>query len=175
MRTWPLLLLLTALLSGCGYRDFQQLDAERLSAWQTLLPLEQQRAALALTLLASTRALPGIEAAALARLDDARKRALADAPAATPLPADALLLRHVETHAALAQALTPVLLRARGAPGLSPLVGQFDAIDNRIAVAYSRYNLATQRHNALLMSFPSNLTALGLGLQPRAALPPARP
>ena len=51
MRPCSLVLLLCVFLSGCGYRDFQQLDAERQAAWSALTPLYQQRTALVANLL----------------------------------------------------------------------------------------------------------------------------
>lgn len=171
MRPWRLALLLTVFLSGCGYRDFQQLDAERQAAWSALAQLYQQRTALITNLLAATRTLPGLEAAQLSRLAEARNRAAA-LPAAPTLPEDAALLQgHAATQAALGAALAPVLQAARRAPGLLPMVGQFEGLENRITVARNRYSLATRDYNRLLDSFPSNLTARAMGRSPRPVLP----
>ena len=170
MLRWPLLILLiAALLSGCGQQEFRQLEAERQSAWQNLQALQAQRAALALNLLASTRALPSLPAIDFTRLERARRQTL-DLPASSPddLPA---LQRALQAQLELTQALAPVLAQARLQPGLLPLAQQFEALDNSLRVAQQRYQLATQRHNQLLASFPSSLTARVQGLQPRALLP----
>lgn len=170
MLRWPLLLLLAALLGGCGSQDYRQLAAERLSAWQSLQALQAQRASLALNLLSSTRALPGLPATAFTQLERARLQTLA-LPASSSPDDLALLQQAVQAHADLTRALGPVLAQARQQPGLQPLAGQFEALDNRIRVAQQRYQLATQRHNQLLARFPSSLTARVLGLQPHALLP----
>jgi LemA protein len=174
MRRWQFALLLTALLTGCGYRDFQQLDEERQAAWQALAPLEQQRTALLANLLTSARALPGFDANQLARLADARAQVLA-LPQLAGLPDSVQLQRHGTAQAGLSKALAPVLQQVRQAQGLQALANQLDALENQIRVAGNRYNLATERYNALLGSFPSSLTARFKGLQPRPALPAFRP
>lgn len=171
MRPCSLVLLLCVFLSGCGYRDFQQLDAERQAAWSALTPLYQQRTALVANLLSAARALPGLDPALLAGLAQARQQAGAQ-PSAPALPDDAAqLLAHAAAQAALTATLAPVLQAARRAPGLLPMMGQFEGLENRITVARNRYSLATQQYNALLDSFPSSLTARVTGLTPRPALP----
>lgn len=168
MRRWQLVLLFTVFLTGCGYRDFQQLEADRHAAWQALVPLLQQRTALVANLLTSARVQPGVDAAQLSRLAEARARVLALPP--TPdLPDDAQLPGHATAQIALTNALAPVLQQVRRAPGLLPLANQLEGLDNRIAVARNSYDLATQRHNALLERFPSSLTARIMGLQARPA------
>lgn len=170
MRPWRLALLLTVLLSGCGYRDFQQLDAERQAAWSALTPLYQQRTALVTTLLNAARTLPGVAPEQLSRLAQAHA-AVAALPAPAALPENSPGLQsHAAAEAALTTALAPVLQAARRAPGLVPMAGQFDGLENRITVARNRYGLATQQYNALLGSFPASLTARVMGLAPRPAL-----
>ncbi|MFN4361737.1 MAG: LemA family protein [Hylemonella sp.] len=169
MLRWPLLFLLAILLGGCGSQEYRQLASERQSAWQSLQSLQAQRAGLALNLLASARALPGVPAAAFAQLERARLQTLA-LPASSPDDL-ATLQQAVQTHTALTQALAPVLTQARQQPGLQPLAWQFEALNNSIRVAQQRYQLATQRHNQLLARFPSSVTARLQGLQPHALLP----
>lgn len=169
MLRWPLPILFAILLSGCGLQEFRQLEAERHAAWQQLQALQAQRAALALNLLASTRALPSVPAADFTRLERARQQALT-------LPADSpddltALQRRLPIQAEMSQALAPLLSQARLQSGLLPLVQQFDALHNGLRVAQQRYQLATQRHNQLLASFPASLTARVQGLQPHALLP----
>ena len=164
-----LLLFLITLLGGCGSQEFSQLQAERQAAWQELQALQQQRTALTRNLLASTRALPAIPAAQFANLERARGQA-AVLPPANPDNVVALQ-RQLQTQAELAQALNPLLEQARRQTGLQALAQQFDALDNRMRVAQQRYQLATRRHNQLLASFPSSLTARVQGLQPQALLP----
>ena len=169
MLRWPFFLLLAALLGGCGWQDYRQLAAERQSAWLRLQSLQAQRASLALNLLSSARALPTVPPSALTQLERTRQQTLA-LPASSPDDL-AQLQRALQTHGALTQALAPVLAQARLQPGLLPLAQQFEALDNAIRVAQQRYQLATQRHNQLLASFPSSLTARVQGLQPHALLP----
>lgn len=164
-----LLLLLTALLSGCGSQEFRQLQAERQAAWQELQALQQQRTALTRNLLASARALPAVPPAQFARLEQARGQSAA-LPASDPDDV-AALQRQLQTQAELALALRPLLDEARRQPGLQALAQQFEGLDNRMRVARQRYQLATRRHNQLLASFPASLTARVQGLQPQALLP----
>jgi len=175
MRSRLLVVLLLVLLSGCGYRDFQQLDAERQAAWSVLTPLYEQRTALVTNLLTASRALPGMDPVQLDRLAEARAQ-VASLPATPALPEDATQLqRHMAAQAALSAALSPVVQVARRAPGLLPLSGQFDGLENRLTVARNRYELATQRYNSLVDSFPASLTARVLGLGPRPVLSSNRP
>ena len=170
MLRWPLLILITALLGGCGQQEFRQLYAERQAAWQSLQTLQAQRAALALNLLASTRALPSVPAADFTRLERARGQTLA--LPANSSPDDLIAMqRTLQAQAELTQALAPLLAQARQQAGMLPMTQQFEALDNRTRVAQQRYQLATQRHNQLLASFPSSLTARVQGLQPHALLP----
>ena len=164
-----LLLLSAVLLSACGSQEFRQLQTERQAAWQELQALQQQRTALIRNLLASTRALPAVPAAQFVRLEQARGQAAA---LPTSNPDDVLALqRQLQTQAELALALRPLLEEARRQPGLQALAQQFDALDNRMRVAQQHYQLATRRHNQLLASFPTSLTARLQGLQPQALLP----
>ena len=170
MLRWPLLILTAALLGGCGQQEFRQLEAERQAAWQSLQALQAQRATLALNLLASTRALSSLSAADFTRLERARSET--QALPASSSPDDLVALqRTLQAHTELTQALTPLLAQARQQAGLLPMTQQFEALDNRTRVAQRRYQLATQRHNQLLASFPTSLTARVQGLQPRALLP----
>lgn len=164
-----LLLFLTVLLCGCGAQEFRQLQAERQAAWQELQTLQQLRTALTRNLLASTRALPAVSATQFANLEQARGQAAA-LPAVNPDDV-AALQRQLQAQAELAQALAPLLEQARRQTGLQALAQQFDSLENRMRVAQQRYQLATRRHNQLLASFPTSLTARVQGLQPQALLP----
>jgi LemA protein len=52
--------------------------------------------------------------------------------------------------------------------GFSDLRVQLEGTENRIAVARNRYIQAVQAYNVLARSFPSNLTAMVFGYQPKA-------
>jgi LemA protein len=160
------ILFLALLLSACGSREFQQLQAGRLMAWSELQTLYQLRAALALNLHNGVR--PPMATDASTRLLRARQQVQQLPP--LPYPDDSAgLQRHVSAQGELGAALLPVLAQARAQPGLQPLLQQFEALDNRIRVQQERYQLATRRYNELLQDFPSSLTARAQG---RVPLPP---
>ena len=78
--------------------------------------------------------------------------------------------RQLQIQTEFALALRPPLEQARRQSGLQAMAQQFDALENRMRVAQQRYQLATRRHNELLASFPTSLTARVQGLQPQALL-----
>jgi LemA protein len=52
--------------------------------------------------------------------------------------------------------------------GFRDLRVQLEGTENRITVARNRYIQAVQQYNVLARSFPSNLTAMVFGYQPKA-------
>ena len=47
------------------------------------------------------------------------------------------------------------------------LQAQLEGTENRIAVARNRYIKAVERYNVAVRQFPSNLTAMAFGFQPK--------
>ncbi len=105
--------------------------------------------ALTRKLLASSRVRPSVPAPQFTRPEQARGQA-ATLPGSNPNDITALQ-RQLQIQTEFALALRPTLEQARRQSGLQ-------------ALAQQRYQLATRRHNQLLASFPTNLTARVQGL-----------
>ena len=170
MRLVHLLLsaLLTLLLSGCGYNDFQRLDEQTKSAWSEVLNQYQRRADLVPNLVATVKGEAAFEQETLTRVVEARARATAIQVTPETLKDPQAMQRFQEAQSGLGSALSRLLAISENYPNLKSNQGfqdlrvQLEGTENRIAVARNRYIQAVQQYNVLVRSFPSNLTAMAL-------------
>lgn len=170
MRLIHLLLsfLLTTLLGGCGYNDFQRLDEQTKSAWSEVLNQYQRRADLVPNLVATVKGEAAFEQETLTRVVEARARATAIQVTPETLNDPQAMQRFQEAQSGLGSALSRLLAVSENYPNLKSNQGfqdlrvQLEGTENRIAVARNRYIQAVQQYNVLVRSFPSNLTAMAL-------------
>jgi LemA protein len=162
-------LLLSTLLGGCGYNEFQRLDEQIKSAWAEVLNQYQRRADLIPNIVATVKGEANFEQETLTKVIEARARA-------TSIQATPELVNNPEAfqkfqaaQGELSGALSRLLVVSEQYPNLKANQGfqdlrvQLEGTENRITVARNRYIKAVQEYNVLARSFPSNLTAMVFG------------
>ena len=174
IQRWALALTLTAALSGCGYNDFQRLDEQTSSAWSEVLNQYQRRADLVPNLVATVKGEASFEQETLARVIEARAKATSIQITPETLKDPQAMQRFQAAQGELGSALSRLLVVSEQYPNLKANQGfadlrvQLEGTENRITVARNRYIQAVQGYNVLARSFPSNLTAMVFGYQPKS-------
>ena len=173
IKRWALALFLIVSLSGCGYNDFQRLDEQTRSAWSEVLNQYQRRADLVPNLVATVKGEASFEQETLTRVIEARAKATSVQVTPETLNDPQAMQRFQAAQGELGSALSRLLVVAEQYPnlktnqGFSDLRVQLEGTENRITVARNRYIQAVQEYNVLARSFPSNLTAMVFGYQPK--------
>ena len=173
IKRWALALFLVVGLSGCGYNDFQRLDEQTRSAWSEVLNQYQRRADLVPNLVATVKGEASFEQETLTRVIEARAKATSVQVTPETLNDPQAMQRFQAAQGELGSALSRLLVVAEQYPnlkanqGFSDLRVQLEGTENRITVARNRYIQAVQDYNVLARSFPSNLTAMVFGYQPK--------
>jgi len=170
----PLLLAAAALLSGCGYNQFQALDEQTQAAWSEVLNQYQRRADLIPNIVATVKGEANFEQETLTRVVEARARATAIQVTPQTLVDPQAFARFQQAQGELGGALSRLLMVTENYPNLKAnqafqdLRVQLEGTENRITVARNRYIKAVQEYNVLARQFPSNLTAMvfGYGVKP---------
>ncbi len=168
-----LLVLLAALLSGCGYNELQRGDEQVKAAWSEVLNQYQRRADLVPNLVATVKGFAEQEKEVLTRVTDARARA--GSIQATPDLVDnpEAFAKFQAAQRELGGALSRLLVVAENYPQLKSdanfrdLQAQLEGTENRIAVSRNRYIKAVEAYNVTARSFPTNLTAMIFGMKPK--------
>ena len=161
-----LLGLVSLLLSGCGYNDFQRLDEQTKSAWSEVLNQYQRRADLVPNIVATVKGEAAFEQDTLTKVIEARARATSIQVTPETLKDPAAFSKFQAAQGELGSALSRLMVVSERYPdlkankGFSDLRVQLEGTENRITVARNRYIEAVQQYNVLARSFPSNLTAM---------------
>ena len=169
-----LLLCVTAVLGGCGYNDFQRLDEESTSAWAEVLNQYQRRADLIPNIVATVQGEANFERSTLEAVINARAKATSIQATPELLNDPAAMQKFQAAQGELGSALSRLMVVVEQYPnlkanqGFSDLRVQLEGTENRITVARNRYIQAVQSYNVLARSFPTNLTAMVFGHQPKA-------
>ncbi|AMO22947.1 LemA family protein [Ramlibacter solisilvae] len=175
MMRWFLVLLAALSLSGCGYNDFQRLDEQSKSAWSEVLNQYQRRADLVPNLVATVKGEANFEQETLTRVIEARAKATAVQVTPETLNDPQAMQRFQQAQGELSSALSRLLVVSERYPDLKANQGfrdlrvQLEGTENRITVARNRYIQTVQAYNVLARSFPTNLTAMVFGYQPKAS------
>ncbi len=173
MLRWLAMIALALPLAGCGYNDFQRLDEQSKSAWSEVLNQYQRRADLVPNLVATVKGEANFEQETLARVIEARAKATSIQVTPDTLENPQAFQRFQQAQGELSSALSRLLVVSERYPELKANQGfrdlrvQLEGTENRITVARNRYIQAVQAYNVLARSFPSNLTALAFGYQPK--------
>ena len=160
---------LAALLTGCGYNDFQRLDEQTKSAWSEVLNQYQRRADLVPNIVATVKGEAAFEQDTLTKVIEARSKATAIQVTPETLNNPAALAKFQAVQGELGSALSRLMVVSERYPdlkankGFSDLRVQLEGTENRITVARNRYIQAVQAYNVLARSFPNNLTAMVFG------------
>ena len=161
-----LVLLLSVLLSGCGYNTIQQKDEAVNAAWSQVLNVYKRRADLVPNLVATVKGYAAHEQQVLTEVTEARSRV-----GAINVNADdpQSLAQFQQAQGQLQSAIGRLLLVSENYPQLKAdqnflqLQAQLEGTENRITVERQRYIEAVQDYNTYIRKFPTNLTAMVFG------------
>ena len=162
-------LVISAMLSGCGYNEFQSKDEATKAAWGEVVNQYQRRADLIPNLVNTVKGYATHEKDTLEAVT--RARAAATSVQLTPeaLNDPAALAKFQQVQGELTQALSKLMMVVEAYPDLKAnanfrdLQSQLEGTENRITVARQRYIAAVQDFNIQVRKFPTNLTAMMFG------------
>ncbi|AKU22199.1 LemA family protein [Massilia sp. MB5] len=163
---WFVLAFLAALLSGCGYNEFQSKDEAIKAAWGEVVNQYQRRADLIPNLVNTVKGYASHEKETLESVT--RARATATSIQVTPevLNNPAAFQKFQQAQGELSSALSRLMAVSEKYPDLKAdtsfrdLQSQLEGTENRITVARQRYIASVQEYNVLARRFPTNLTAM---------------
>ncbi|BBI99757.1 hypothetical protein FGKAn22_14500 [Ferrigenium kumadai] len=168
------MVLLTVLLSGCGYNTFQSTDEQIKASWAEVLNQYQRRADLIPNLVNTVKGYASQEKSVLLGVTEARAKV--GSIQATPelINDPQAFAKFQAAQGELTSALSRLLVVSENYPQLKSdqnfrdLQAQLEGTENRITVARNRYIKAVQEYNVAVRSFPTNLTAMlfGYGVKP---------
>lgn len=164
-------LMLTTLLTGCGYNTLQTLDEQTKGSWSEVLNQYKRREDLIPNLVNTVKGFAEQEKEVLTRVTEARSRV--GAMQATPELANnpEALAKWTKAQGELGSALQRLMVVSENYPQLKSdanfrdLQAQLEGTENRITVARNRYIKDMQSYNTEVRVFPSNLTAMLFGLK----------
>ena len=163
------MVLLTMLLSGCGYNTFQTTDEQIKASWAEVLNQYQRRADLIPNLVNTVKGYAAQEQAVLLGVTEARAK-VGSIQATPELVNDPQAFANFQAaQGQLTSALSRLLVVSENYPQLKSdanfrdLQAQLEGTENRITVARKRYIEAVQEYNVAVRSFPTNLTAMLFG------------
>ncbi|BCK87575.1 protein LemA [Sideroxyarcus emersonii] len=161
-----LAVLMTALLSGCGYNDFQSYDEQVKADWAEVLNQYQRRFDLVPNLVNTVKGYAQQEKDVLIGVTEARAK-VGTIQATPALINDPKAFAQFQAaQGELTTALSKLMMVTENYPQLKSdavfrdLQAQLEGTENRITVARNRYIKSVQAYNVLARSFPTNLTAM---------------
>ena len=161
-----LILAASALLTGCGYNDFQRLDEQTKAAWSDVLNQYQRRADLIPNIVNTVKGEASFEQDTLTKVIEARAKATAITVTPETLNNPEAFKKFQAVQGELGSALSRLMAVSEAYPNLKANQGfrdlrvQLEGTENRITVARDRYIKTIAEYNVLARSFPSNLTAM---------------
>ena len=169
MRTL-ILLVLAAMLSGCGYNQIQQKDEAVNAGWAEVLNQYKRRADLVPNLVNTVKGYAAHEQQVLTAVTEARAK-VGSMEVDTGDPAS--LAQFQQAQGELSSALSRLMVVVENYPDLKAdrafldLQTQLEGTENRVTVARGRYIQLVQDYNTYVRSFPQNLVAKMFGYGPR--------
>jgi LemA protein len=165
--------LASALLSGCGYNQFQAKDEATKAAWGEVVNQYQRRADLIPNLVNTVKGYATHERETLEAVTRARAAATSFQITPEVLNNPEAFQKFQQVQGELSSALSRLMAVSENYPNLKAdtqfrdLQSQLEGTENRITVARQRYIVAVQDYNVLARSFPTNLTAKMFGYAPK--------
>ncbi len=164
-------LMLTSLLTGCGYNNLQTLDEQSKGSWSEVINQYKRRDDLIPNLVNTVKGFAAQEKEVLTQVTEARSRV--GAMQATPELANnpEALAKWTKAQGELGGALQRLMVISENYPQLKSdanfreLQAQLEGTENRITVARNRYIKDMQAYNTEVRVFPSNLTAMMFGMK----------
>lgn len=170
------LLVILALLSGCGYNTMQANEEAVIAAWGNVESSYQRRLDLIPNLVEVVKGYAKHEADTLKAVTEARAKVGSMQVTKDVLSNPAALSKFQQTQGELSGALSRLMVVAERYPDLKAnqnfmdLQKQLEGTENRINVARERYNQSVQVFNTSIRTFPNSLTnSLLLHLQRKEA------
>jgi LemA protein len=166
-------LLATTLLSGCGYNQFQAKDEATKAAWSEVVNQYQRRADLIPNLVNTVKGYATHEKDTLEAVTRARAAATSFQITPEVLNNPEAFKKFQQVQGELSGALSRLMAVSEKYPDLKAdtsfrdLQSQLEGTENRITVARQRYIASVQDYNVAVRSFPTNLTAMMFGYQPK--------
>jgi LemA protein len=163
--------LAAALLSGCGYNQFQTKDEATKAAWAEVVNQYQRRADLIPNLVNTVKGYATHEKDTLEAVTRARAAATSFQITPEVLNNPEAFQKFQQVQGELSSALSRLMAVSENYPQLKAdasfrdLQSQLEGTENRITVARQRYIAAVQDYNVTVRSFPTNLTAMMFGYQ----------
>ena len=170
LKLWTAVAALVALsLTGCGYNTLQSSDEQIKSSWSEVVNQYQRRADLIPNLVNTVKGFAAQEKDVLLGVTNARAKV--GGIQATPelINSPEAFAKFQAAQGELSGALSRLLVVSENYPQLKSdanfreLQSQLEGTENRITVARNRYIQSVQAYNVTVRSFPSSLTAMGLG------------
>ena len=164
-------LVISAMLSGCGYNEFQTKDEATKSAWGEVVNQYQRRADLIPNLVNTVKGYASHEKETLEAVTRARAAATSFQITPEVLNDPAALAKFQQVQGELSQALSKLMMVTEAYPDLKAnanfrdLQSQLEGTENRITVARQRYITTVQDFNVQVRKFPTNLTAMMFGYE----------
>lgn len=159
------LILLSSLLTGCGYNDIQTADERIKSSWSEVVNQYQRRADLIPNLVNTVKGYATHEQEVLTQVTEARAKVGSVNVSPDQLDDPNTVQRYMSAQNDLGSALSRLLVVTENYPQLKAdslfkdLLVQLEGTENRIAVARGRYVNAIQDYNILIRKFPALITA----------------
>jgi LemA protein len=168
------LVVVAALLSGCGVNAIPTEEEQAKSAWSEVQNQYQRRADLIPNLVASVKGYATQEREVLTQVTEARAKATQTQVNVDQLTDPEAVRRFQEAQAQVSGALGRLLAISENYPDLKSnqnflaLQSQLEGTENRIAVARRDYIQAVQTYNTDVRTFPGRLWAVVYGAKPMA-------
>jgi len=169
-----LLIVVTAVLAGCGYNEIQSRDEAVKAAWAEVLSQYKRRVDLIPNIVETVKGEADFERGTLTQVIEARAKATSIQATPELINDPAALARFQQAQGELSSALSRLMAVVENYPNLKANQGfqdlrtQLEGTENRITVARNRFIQATQSYNTLVRQFPVNLTAMVFGYKEKA-------
>jgi len=163
------IILLTLVLTGCGYNKFQSLDEDAKASWSEVLNQYQRRSDLVPNLVATVKGYAEHEEKVFTEVADARSKVGSIQVTPEVLNDPDAFAKYQAAQGQLTQALSHLMAVSENYPnlkadqGFRDLQAQLEGTENRITVARNRYIDTIKNYNVAVRSFPENLTAMMFG------------
>ena len=167
------LLMLVAILSGCGYNSIQSKDEGVKGAWSEVLNQYQRRADLVPNLVNTVKGYATHEEEVFTKVTEARAKVGQINLTADDLSDENKMKAFQQAQGELSSALSRLMAVSENYPTLKAdglfqnLQAQLEGTENRITVARNRFIEAVREFNTTVRSFPVNLTAKLFGYAPK--------
>lgn len=160
----PLVILMIAMLSGCGYNTMQANEEAVIAAWGDVESTYQRRNDLIPNLVETVKGYAGHEAETLKAVTAARASVGGIKGGKELMNDPAAMGKFQQAQGELSSALSRLMVVVEKYPDLKAnqnfldLQKQLEGTENRINVARERYNKAVQIFNTSIRTFPNSLT-----------------